>query len=76
MEKIKSFRRGRVWLNVFVDQNGELALTIKKSFPDKEGKWKQTPFLRPKFRDLDNLVQVLMEFMEFQQETRTEGWQQ
>ena len=33
MEKIKSFRRGRVWLNVFVDQNGELALTIKKEFP-------------------------------------------
>ena len=33
MQKIESYRKGRVWLNVFRTPEGELALTVKKSYP-------------------------------------------
>ena len=65
MEKIKSFRQGRVWLNVFVDENGELILSISKSYPAGDGKWKKTPFLKPRFNDLENLVKLVSDFKVF-----------
>lgn len=76
MEKIKSFRRGRVWLNVYADQDGELALTIRKSFLSREGGWKHTNFLRPGRQDLMNLVDLLVDFMEFKEQQKTLGWVQ
>ena len=74
MEKIKSFRKGRLWLNVYLADDGELALTIKKSFPSKDGGWKHTEFLRPRFNDLQDLVQLLAEFLEYDQTAKVMGW--
>ncbi|MBU4567285.1 MAG: hypothetical protein KKE29_21415 [Proteobacteria bacterium] len=74
MEKIKSFRKGRLWLNVYLADDGELALTIKKSFPSKKGGWKHTEFLRPRFNDLQDLVQLLAEFLEYDQTAKVMGW--
>ena len=77
MQKIESIRRGRIWLNIYKDRNGELALTIEKSYPAKEGGWKRTPFLIPKYNDLMNLIEALSEFMEFQHgRGLREGWEQ
>lgn len=62
MKKIDSFRKGRIWLNVFRTDSGDLALTIKKSFPVGNSQWKQTPVLLPGRRDIDNLKSLLEEF--------------
>lgn len=74
MEKIKSFRKGRLWLNVYLADDGELALTIKKSCPSKDGGWKHTEFLGPRFNDLQDLVQLLAEFLEYDQTAKVVGW--
>jgi len=71
MEKIKSFRRGRVWLNVFEDGNGEMALTIQKSYRGQSGDWMRTNFLRPSRHDLMDLVELLADFMEFKEDLKT-----
>ena len=75
MEKIKSFRKGRIWLNVFKANDGKLALTIRKSFPAQDGGWKHTSFLRPHYNDLEDLVQVLTDFVENKDSLQAEqGW--
>lgn len=63
MQKIESFRKGRIWLNVFKTPEGELAVTVKKSFR-ADGNWKTTPFFRPEYRDIDNLKCLLDQFVE------------
>lgn len=70
MEKIESIRRGRIWLNVYKNDDGELAITIQKSFPAKDGSWIKTPFLVPRYNDLINLVEALAEF------TAMDHWQE
>ena len=74
MERIKSFHKGRIWLNVFVDKDGEVALTIRKTFKGRDGQWKESPFLKPRFNDLMDLVQLLGEYMEFKEEQKTVRW--
>lgn len=74
MEKIQSFRKGRIWLNVYRADDGELALTIKKSFPSRAGGWKKTDFLKPRYNDLMDLVMVLTEFMEADEANKSVGW--
>ncbi|MFC1489105.1 hypothetical protein ACFL6B_04575 [Thermodesulfobacteriota bacterium] len=66
MEKIESIRKGQIWLNVFRTDDGELAVTIKKSYPAGDGEWKQTPFLRSGRRDVEHLMDALGEFHEFE----------
>ena len=67
MKKIRSFRQGRIWLNVLGGSDGSLALTIVKSYPSSQG-WKTTDFLRPEDTDLMDLMQCLTEFMEAKNE--------
>lgn len=74
MQKIKSIRKGRVWLNVYRAADGELTVTIQKSYPAKEGGYRQTQFLRPEENDLRNIAFLLTAFSEFQSELAQEGW--
>lgn len=76
MEKITSFRKGSVWINVFETQNGELAVTINRSFKDKDGKWKYTPFFRSRNGDLMDLVEALCQFMDFRDERKAQAAKQ
>ncbi len=73
MEKIQSIRKGQIWLNVFRSEDGELAVTIRKSYPAGNGGWKQTPFLRPERRDLKDLMGALAEFQEFEKALENAG---
>ena len=74
MDKIMSFRKGRVWLNVFRAADGELVVTIQKSYPAKEGGYRQTQLLRPEENDLRNVALLLSEFYEFQSELAQARW--
>lgn len=65
MEQIEKIRKGSIWLNVFRTDEGELALTIRKSYPTKEG-WKQTNFFKPEQGDIRNIMDALMAFHEFE----------
>jgi len=65
MEKIESIRKGNVWLNVFQTEDGDLAVTINKSYPSRDG-WKQTGFLNPGKGDITNLMNALEAFHEFE----------
>lgn len=70
MEKIESYRKGRLWLNVFRTTDGELALTIKKSFPSRNGGWKRTDLLRPDMNDLDHMKYLLDTFAQHEAELK------
>jgi hypothetical protein len=59
MEKITSIRKGRIWVNVYKNQDGDMAITIQKTFRGRDGGWKQTSFLRPKFGDIKSLMEAL-----------------
>jgi hypothetical protein len=72
MEKIESFRKGRMWLNVFRADSGELALTIKKSYPAGDGKWKYTDLINPGRGDIEDLEYLLERFKAFKQEIEVE----
>ena len=72
MEKIKTFRRGRVWLNVFKTPEGGLALTVRKSYP-AEDKWKSTHYFRPRYKDVQNLQSVLKDFLAAQEDLESYG---
>ena len=65
MEKIESIRKGQVWLNVFRTDDGELTVTISKSYPAGNGVWKRTAFLRPKRGDVIDVLDAIEEFHEF-----------
>lgn len=61
MKKLTSLRKGNIWINVFKDKNGEIAITIQKSFPGRDGSWRRTSFLRPGYGDLSALLEGLKE---------------
>lgn len=62
MKKIESIHRGRMWLNIFCTDDGQVLLTINKSCRDREGRWKETPFLKSDSKDIDDLMELLSEF--------------
>ena len=64
MEKITSIRKGRIWVNVYKDQDGDMAITIQKTFRGRDGGWKPTPFLRPRFGDIESLMEALGQFVD------------
>jgi hypothetical protein len=76
MEKITAFRKGRIWVNVYEDQDGDMAITIQKTFMGRDGEWKLTPFLRPKFGDLKCLMEALGQFVDvhYGRQLTLEGW--
>ena len=69
MEKIKSIRKGQIWLTVYKTDDGELAITINKSYPTTTG-WKKTNFLRPDDGDINRLYKALREFSSLQAEIK------
>ena len=75
MERIKTFRQGRIWLNVFLDDRGDLVLTFNKSLRAKEGGWKKTSFFRPKYSDVWNLMAVLKQFTDFERAAQKKRWE-
>jgi hypothetical protein len=74
MEKIRSTRRGNIWLNVFKTDDNQLLITVSKSFLNKDGQWERTPFLNPRRGDIRDLMDALLEFHEF--EKMLDGWAQ
>jgi hypothetical protein len=66
MEKLDSIRKGQIWLSVFRTDDGEIAITICKSYPTTAG-WKQTNFLRPEGGDIKKLLEALQEFNRLQE---------
>ncbi len=66
MEKLDSIRKGQIWLTVFRTNDGEIAITLCKSYPTTQG-WKQTNFLRPEAGDIKKLLEALQEFHKLQE---------
>ena len=66
MEKIKSLRKGNIWLNIFKTDDGQLVATINKTYMKRNGEWDQTPFLNPRRGDIHDLMDALQEFHEFE----------
>lgn len=70
MEKIGGIRKGQIWLTAYKTDDGELAITICKSYPTAAG-WKKTNFFRPDFGDIKKLQEVLHEFGRIQEQYYT-----
>ncbi len=66
MEKVTSIRKGNIWLNVLMTEDGQILATVNKSYRDKNGQWGRTHFLNPSQGDIRNLVDALGEFHEFE----------
>ena len=66
MKKIKSLRKGNIWLNIFKTDDGQLLATINKTYMKRNGEWEQTPFLNSRRGDIHDLMDVLQEFHEFE----------
>jgi hypothetical protein len=62
MEKIQSIRKGSIWLNVFKTDESQILTTVNKTYKNKDGQWKQTPFLNPRRGDIHDLMDALQEF--------------
>lgn len=73
MEKIESIRKGSIWLNVFKANDGELVVTINKTFMNKDGEWNQTPFLNLRRGDVLDVMDCLCELHEFEKIIKVEG---
>jgi hypothetical protein len=74
MEKVRSIRKGNIWLNVLMTKDGQILATVNKSYRDKNGQWGQTHFLNPSQGDIGDLVDALEEFRQF--EKMRNGWAQ
>ena len=64
MEKIQSIRKGSIWMNIFLADDGQLLVTVKKTY-FKDGEWQQTQFLRERRGDIEDLRDCLFDFHEF-----------
>jgi len=73
MEKIESIRKGNIWLNVFKTDDGQILMTVNKSYRDKNGKWEQTAFLNPRRGDIYDLMDAIEEFRQFEKAANPEG---
>ena len=73
MEKMKSIRKGNIWLNVLKTNDGQLLATVNKTYRDKNGQWEQTSFLNPRRGDIRDLVDAIEEFHEFEKMTNPGG---
>lgn len=73
MEKIQSIRKGQIWLNVFKTEDGQVLVTINKTYRDKSGEWNQTQFLNTRRGDIEDLRDALSEFHEFEKTLKLEG---
>ena len=61
MKKTKSIRKGNVWLNVFQTDDGDILVTLNKTYRNQKGEWKKTNFLNPRRGDLYDLLDILKE---------------
>ena len=73
MEKINSIRRGSIWLNAFRTDDGQILVTVNKSFMNRDGQWSWTPFLNTRRGDLHDLMDLLIEFHESEKTIKVEG---
>lgn len=75
MEKIESIRKGNIWLKVFKSDDGQILATVNKTYRKKNGQWNQTPFLNPRRGDIQDLMDALQEFHDFEKMTKARGQQ-
>ena len=73
MEKIKSIRKGSIWLNVFKTDDSQILATVKKTFLNKDGQWNQTQFLNARRGDILDLMDALQEFHELEKMIEARG---
>ena len=73
MEKVNSIRRGSIWLNAFRTDDGQILVTVNKSFMNRDGQWSWTPFLNTRRGDLHDLMDLLREFHESEKSIKVEG---
>jgi len=73
MEKIKSIRKGNIWLNVFKTAGGQILATVNKTYQDKTGQWEQTSFLNPRRGDIHDLMDAIEEFRQLEKAINPEG---
>ena len=73
MEKIESIRKGNIWLNVFKTDDGQILMTVNKTYRGKNGRWEQTAFLNPRRGDIHDLMDAIEEFRQFGKVTNPEG---
>lgn len=66
MEKIDRLRKGNIWVNVFRTDEGEILMTINRTYMDKNGEWKVTQFLNPRRGDVDDLRDALVSLHELE----------
>ena len=71
MEKIESIRKGNIWLNVFKTDDGQLFVTVNKTYY-KNGEWHQTAFLNTRRGDIEDLNDCLDEFNKFRKSFKTQ----
>ena len=67
MKKIKSFKSGGVWLNVFKTDDGQEIVTINKSYT-RNGEWNSSPFFNVDRGDMEDIKNVLEQYEESIQE--------
>ena len=63
MKKIKRFKSGGIWLNVFETDDGQNIVTIKKSYISN-GEWQSTPFFNADRGDLEHVKKALEQYEE------------
>ena len=73
MEKVNSNRKGSIWLNVFRTDDGQILVTVNKSFMNRDCQWSWTPFLNTRRGDLHDLMDLLIEFHESEKSIKVEG---
>ena len=73
MEKIESIRKGNIWLNVFKTDDGQILATVNKTYRNKNGQWDQTPFLNPRRGDIQDLMDTLLAYHEFEKIIKAGG---
>ncbi len=73
MEKIESIRKGNIWLNVFKTDDGQILVTVNKTYRGKNGKWEQTAFLNPRRGDIRDLMDAIEEFRQLEKAINLEG---
>ena len=66
MKKMTSLKKGNIWLNVFMTDDGQLMATINKTYKNRNGEWNQTPFLNSRRGDFHDLMDAISEFHEFE----------
>jgi hypothetical protein len=68
MEKLETIRKGQIWLTVFKTEDEDLIVTMQRTYRDRDGRLKFTPFLNASRGDIRDVNDCLSRFHEFERE--------